>query len=180
MPTADEIDGYGLEKQQAPGPILNTENTKVALGHPCGVTLPSDSRISSAAQAQWYLEQGDDALYVHQVLAYYRDGTGAAAVDEAERALTCRVEPDDNGLRTQLTGMIQLPQAPEVQRQVAYCADDVGLQGLRDCYVYAAHGEFAMMLDFHVIALRHQGAVDLLSRRLPTLVPQLESSLARA
>ncbi|GAB2993208.1 hypothetical protein GCM10017788_34630 [Amycolatopsis acidiphila] len=113
------------------------------------------------------------------MLAHYHGTTGAAVVQEAEQALPCRDEVYKGSPLMRFTGQVQLPQAPGVERQIAYCEDDLQLR-IRDCYLFAGRGEFAMQVDFNVVASSFDDAADLLSQRLPTLVPALETVLTRA
>ncbi|WP_222425990.1 hypothetical protein, partial [Amycolatopsis bartoniae] len=177
MLTRDEVAKYGLNVAQGPVSVLPNETSRPSLGKPCGQRLASDGRISSAAQADLYTSDGDVHLQVHQVLARYR-AAGTTTVQEVEQALTCSHDTDAVGLATTVTGKISVPQAPGVERQVAYCEDDPEM-GSRHCYVFAAQGNYAMMLDFQAVSRNRADAKKLLDQRVPALTPALETVLSR-
>ncbi|GAA4667265.1 MULTISPECIES: hypothetical protein [Amycolatopsis] len=173
LPSEDEAERYGLEPTGTAAPLLPSETTRVSLGKPCDRTLPSDVRIAGAAQAIWYLTDNNPRLQVRQVLARYSRTAGATVVQEVEQSLTCRTGTDEDEVPYAFDGKLALPPISGADRQVAYCVHSTGLN-YRDCYVYAARGEFAMMLDF-----RTYGDKDSANHVVPTLTAQLATALTR-
>jgi hypothetical protein len=66
-------------------PSTAPEEGAFAWFEPCSGRLPSDARITGGAHARWT----DGPLTLDQVIAAYPTGVAAAAVQQAEKRLTC-------------------------------------------------------------------------------------------
>jgi hypothetical protein len=179
MLSRGDAERYGLTPRGTPTPVLHAENSQFSLIKPCGHTLSSDAKMGAAVQGGWFSSDRTEDFDFHQIIAHYPGLDTTTIVSEVKQSLTCRSGKDEYGLSVRSAGQMQVAQAPEVQAQIVYCEDDAQLAYQRNCYLVAAIGERATMIDFNVFGTDRATVETTLSQRMNTLAPILEAAIAR-
>lgn len=173
-----EAERAGLSPMGQPAPILHAENTRFALLEPCGKTLSSDAKVGNAVQGYWFATDRTEDVNLHQIIADYPGLDTTTIVAEVARTLPCKPHNVEGGPPVRFAGQRQVAQAPGVRAQVAYCEDEVDLT-MRDCYLVAALGERATVIDFTMFDKNHAKIENVLAERMNTLSPLLEAAIAQ-
>lgn len=144
MLTDGQLSALGMKPSKAPTAFVPTDGDQFSLVAACVSTQPSDAKVARAEQASW--EGESPAWKVHQWVASYNGVTGADVVAGVKQALPCSTPADDTLPDTKYVEEPNIPRAPGVDAQFAFCPE--ALQGpLSDCYLVTAQGNLVSGVD---------------------------------
>jgi hypothetical protein len=106
--TDDDMAGQGAKPEAPATPVVTAENVKYALVHTCNIVPPSNTKIRGARQARWYVPRQSSARQmisgVEQMTVSYKGVSGAEAIADIRRMLTCGTYANEADVPLVVTG----------------------------------------------------------------------------